>query len=129
MMKALYFDCATGISGDMTVAALLDLGADEAALRRMLDSLPLEGVTTNIKRVKKAGLDVLDFDVILPEDNRDHDMEYLYGHERGHEHEHHHDHDHEHEHEHHHDHDHDRGHGHHHHHEHRGLAEILDILR
>lgn len=128
-MKALYFDCATGISGDMTAAALLDLGADEAALRRMLDSLPLEGVTTNIKRVKKAGLDVLDFDVILPEDNRDHDMEYLYGHERGHEHEHHHEHDHEHEHEHHHDHDHDRGHGHHHHHEHRGLAEILDILR
>lgn len=142
MEKALYFECATGISGDMTVAALLDLGADRDALQRMLDSLPLEGVTTAIRRVSKAGLDMCDFDVILPTDNHDHDMEYLYGHEHAHEHHHHHDHehdhdhehehghhhDHEHEHEHHHEHDHEHGHDHHHH-EHRGLPEILDILR
>lgn len=116
MKRALYFDCGTGISGDMTVAALLDLGADRDALRRMLDSLPLEGVRTEIRRVNKAGLDVCDFSVILPDENHDHDMEYLYGHEHGHSHEHHHDHEHSHGHE-------------HHHHEHRGLSEILDILR
>ena len=130
MRQALYFECATGISGDMTVAALLDLGADEAALRRMLDSLPLEGVTTKIRRVSKAGLDMCDFDVILPTDNHDHDMEYLYGHEHEHDrhHEHEHEHHHDHEHGHHHEHEHEHDHGHHHHHEHRGLPEILDIL-
>ena len=114
MKQALYFECATGISGDMTVAALLDLGADEAALRRTLDSLRLDGVEVKISRVKKAGLDVCDFDVILPEENHDHDMQYLYGHEHPHEHEH--EHHHEHEHEHHHDHEHE--HEHHHDHEH-----------
>lgn len=136
MKRALYFDCGTGISGDMTVAALLDLGADRDALRRMLDSLPLEGVRTEIRRVNKAGLDVCDFSVILPDENHDHDMEYLYGHEHGHSHEHHHDHEHSHSHKHHHDHEHGHSHGHdhehgheHHHHEHRGLSEILDILR
>ncbi|MBR4546292.1 MAG: nickel pincer cofactor biosynthesis protein LarC [Oscillibacter sp.] len=129
MKQALYFDCGTGISGDMTVAALLDLGADKDALQRMLDSLPLEGVRTQIRRVNKAGLDVCDFSVILPEENHDHDMEYLYGHEHGHSHEHHHDHDHDHEHGHSHDHEHSHDHGHeHHHHGHRGLPEILDIL-
>lgn len=122
MKQALYFDCGTGISGDMTVAALLDLGADKDALQRMLDSLPLEGVRTQIRRVNKAGLDVCDFSVILPDENHDHDMQYLYGHEHGHSHEHSHGHDHEHEH------SHDHGHEHHHH-GHRGLPEILDILR
>ena len=33
-MKKLYFECASGISGDMTVASLLDLGADESVLRK-----------------------------------------------------------------------------------------------
>ncbi|MBQ9493113.1 MAG: nickel pincer cofactor biosynthesis protein LarC [Oscillibacter sp.] len=122
MKQALYFECGTGISGDMTVAALLDLGADREALERMLDSLPLEGVRTEIGRVKKAGLDVCDFRVLLPEDNHDHDMEYLYGHdhdhEHGHDHDHHHDHEHDHDHGHDHDHHHDHGHDHEHDHEH-----------
>ena len=41
-MQSLYLECLSGISGDMTVAALLDLGADEAILRRGLDSLHVD---------------------------------------------------------------------------------------
>ena len=119
-MKGLYFECERGISGDMTVAALLDLGADRAALERMLRSLPLSGFETHISRVKKAGLEMCDFAVELTAENHDHDMEYLYGHEHGHEHEHHHDHEpvHEHTHDHEYDHEHDHEHDHHHNHEH-----------
>ena len=58
MDEILYLECLSGISGDMTVAALLDLGADEEVLRRALSSLPLSGFSVEIKRVVKSGLDV-----------------------------------------------------------------------
>lgn len=86
--RILYLECSSGISGDMTVAALLDLGADEKKLREALDSLPLDGYTIQISRVKKSGLDACDFAVILDDEheNHDHDMEYLHGnmHDHGH---------------------------------------------
>ncbi|MCD7829420.1 MAG: LarC family nickel insertion protein, partial [Clostridiales bacterium] len=112
MEKTLYLDCSTGISGDMTVAALLDLGADETKLRAALSSLPLTGYQVDIRRVKKSGLDACDFAVLLDEahENHDHDMEYLYGHGE---------HDHEH------DHPHDHREHNHHGHAHRNLPEIL----
>lgn len=80
--KILYLECESGISGDMTVAALLDLGADQEVLNRALASLPVDGFRTAVSRVKKAGLDMCDFDVILDaaHENHDHDMEYLHGH-------------------------------------------------
>ena len=65
MEKMLYLECKSGISGDMTVGALLDLGADEQVLRKALASLPLTGYTVEISRVKKAGLDCCDFLVRL----------------------------------------------------------------
>ena len=119
MSKTLYLECYSGISGDMTVAALLDLGADREVLKESLKSLPVGGFRTEITRVKKSGLDACDFSVILEQDNHDHDMEYLHGSEKsytGH-----HEHSHEVNHEHH--------HGHTHSHEHRGMKEITEIIQ
>ncbi|MCQ2547158.1 MAG: LarC family nickel insertion protein [Clostridia bacterium] len=80
--KTLYLDCSRGISGDMTVAALLDLGADETALRQALDTVPDGHFRIDIGRVELDGRDCCDFDVKLPGeyDNHDHDMDYLFGH-------------------------------------------------
>ena len=123
-MKSLYLECNAGISGDMLVAALLDLGADKEALDKALQSIPAKGFEYKISRVSKAGVNCCDFDVILDEEhaNHDHDMAFLHGNDdavvHSHEHEHHHDHEHEHEHEHHHDHDHEHEHEHHHEHDH-----------
>lgn len=127
MSNTLYLACESGISGDMTVAALLDLGADEKGLLKVLDSIPADGYSIQISRVKKAGLDCCDFDVKLEQayENHDHDMEYLYGHlenqmqhEHEHSHGHDHTHDHDHSHEHHHDHEHTHEHDHNHEHNH-----------
>ena len=140
MGKTLYLECYSGISGDMTVAALLDLGADREVLEKTLGSLGVDGFRTEITRVKKSGLDACDFAVILDEahENHDHDMEYLHGHlyeRHGHDHGEHHEHSHsehnEHHHgaEHHHVHEHRHGEEPHaHHHEHRGMKEIREIL-
>lgn len=128
MNRQLYLECYSGISGDMTVAALLDLGADEQILRKALASLPVGGFEIAVTRKAKSGLDVCDFDVILDaeHENHDHDMEYLHGHD--HHHDHHHDHGHHHEHCHEHVHEDGSVHTHGHHHEHRGLHEILHII-
>lgn len=81
MNKKLYLECTSGISGDMFVASLLDLGASRKTLQKALESLPVQGFQTAVTRVKKSGLDACDFDVILDKDheNHDHDMNYLYG--------------------------------------------------
>jgi len=141
MGKTLYLECAAGISGDMTVGALLDLGADEKVLRGVLGSIPQEGFRIEIGRVKKAGVDCCDFRVVLDEahENHDHDMDYLHGPGDTQPHEKQHGHTHE---EHGHIREEHRQHGHvhepscgqtdephaHHHHTHRGMAEIREIL-
>lgn len=79
--RTLYLECGSGISGDMTVAALLDLGADQKVLEQALSSLEVSGFSIEISRVKKAGLDACDFSVKLDavHENHDHDMAYLHG--------------------------------------------------
>ena len=124
----LIIDGTSGISGDMTVAALLDLGASEEHLREQLATLPVDGFTIAVTRVNKHGIDACDFDVQLAEglENRDHDMAWLYGNEAAAEHTHEHEHCHEHDHEAHgHGHE-DRHHAHHHH--HRSLADVTTII-
>ena len=111
-MQSLYLECLSGISGDMTVAALLDLGADEAILRRGLDSLHVDGYTIEISRVKKNGIEAADFHVILD----------------GHHHPDLHEHDHHGEHHSHHDHGEEALHDHGHHHVHRNLHDILELI-
>lgn len=138
MGKTLYLECYSGISGDMTVAALLDLGADRAVLDRVLKSLKVSGFETKISRVVKSGIDACDFDVVLDKEheNHDHDMEYLHGHHhKGHENNHFYDHNHAHEDEAEHFHSHEHNHAHgagsaqdRHHHEHRGIKEITYII-
>ena len=143
MGKKLYLECNTGISGDMSVAALIGLGADTTVLKAVLDSLKEKtgGFDYVISEVEKSGIKAMDFDVILDNDNHDHDMDYLYGHEHGysneeiadHHHDHHHDdhhhddHDHHHDDHHHHHHD-DHDHDHHHDHVHRSLSDVIDII-
>ena len=124
MSQTLYLECYCGISGDMTVAALLDLGADQQMLETALKSLPISGFDIAISRVKKAGLDVCDFQVILDHDNHDHDMAYLHG-----DHHHHHDDEHGHSHNvskptHHHEHQEKKTHSH----ADRGFPEIVEII-
>ncbi|MDD6662553.1 MAG: nickel pincer cofactor biosynthesis protein LarC [Lachnospiraceae bacterium] len=79
--KILYLECNSGISGDMTVAALLDLGASREVLMEALESLPLTGYSIEITDVYKSGIRACDFNVILDaaHENHDHDMAYLYG--------------------------------------------------
>ena len=70
--KVLYFDCFAGISGDMTVGALIDLGADEKELMRQLDSLHLHGYRIEIKKALKNGISGTDFNVIVEEEHSHH---------------------------------------------------------
>lgn len=82
----LYFECKSGISGDMSVAALLDLGADRQKLDSALKSMKLENeFTYNISQVNINAIRATDFDVILPEHTHHHHGEH-------HHHEHHHEH-------------------------------------
>ena len=81
MGKTLYLETSSGISGDMFVAAMIDLGADPEALERALNSIPADGFMVEISSVKKSGIACCDFNVILDaaHENHDHDMAYLYG--------------------------------------------------
>ena len=109
-MKTLYFDCSSGISGNMTLGALLEILGDEDYLLNELDKLNIDGYKIEISKKVKNGITGTYVDVIL-------------------DHEHHHEHDHSHKHSNHeHGHEHESEHEHHHHHEHRNLNDINKII-
>ncbi len=82
-MKVLYFDCSSGISGNMTLGALTEIIGDEKYLTEELKKLNVEGYKIEVSKKVKNGITGTYVDVILE-----------------HEHEHHHDHEHEHHHHH-----------------------------
>ena len=103
-MKTLYFDCSSGISGNMTLGALVEILGDEQYLVEELKKLQVDGYHIEISKKVKNGITGTYVDVVL----EDH---------------HHHEHDHHHE-EHHHEHEHE----HEHHHEHRNLHDVNHII-
>ena len=54
-MRLAYFDCFAGISGDMTLGALVDAGVDLASLRAELAKLPVSGYSLEARAVKRGG--------------------------------------------------------------------------
>jgi uncharacterized protein (TIGR00299 family) protein len=62
-MRIAYFDCFAGVSGDMIVGALIDLGVDFDALKQQLSSLAVSSYGINIRRVERGGIAATKFDV------------------------------------------------------------------
>ncbi|MGE4213844.1 MAG: LarC family nickel insertion protein [Anaerotignaceae bacterium] len=122
-MKVLYFDCFAGISGDMTLGALLDLGINKDKFIEEISKINVEGFKIEFGRVDKNGINAFDVDVIIDGFEEEHDhlhhKEDEYFHEHEHEHHHHHDHGHKHHHDEHH---------HHHPHVHRNLFDVNKII-
>ncbi len=91
MEKILYFECLSGIAGDMTIASLLDLGVDKNKFLSEIKKLNLEGYEIDIKKEQKNGITGTRFIVnLLNEHSHNHD----HHHHHKHEHSHHHEHDH-----------------------------------
>jgi pyridinium-3,5-bisthiocarboxylic acid mononucleotide nickel chelatase len=85
-MKTLYLDLFSGISGDMFIAALIDLGAEERQLERELKKLGLAGYHLHVSRGRKKGIEGVKFDVHVA-DAHEHSGQ-PHGHSHSHPHEH-----------------------------------------
>jgi uncharacterized protein (TIGR00299 family) protein len=117
--RLVYFDCASGASGDMLLGALVDLGLPLDALRAELAKVPLQGYRLEARKVQRSGLQATKVDVLIPGQAHEHGHPHSPAHSHaGHGHEHGHDHDHPHE----------DGHDHKHDHGHRGLRDILGLI-
>ncbi|HLY38353.1 MAG TPA: nickel pincer cofactor biosynthesis protein LarC [Candidatus Binatia bacterium] len=71
-MKVAYLDAFSGISGDMTVGALLDLGLPLAAVRDAITQLGLEGVHVDATRIERSGIGATKFHVRIHGEHPDH---------------------------------------------------------
>ncbi|MED1203050.1 LarC family nickel insertion protein [Heyndrickxia acidicola] len=147
-MKTLYFDCFSGMSGDMVIGALIDAGADPSYLEEELKKLQIEEeYEIEWKRVIKNGISSTKFDVRLINNSQLHHHELDKEHDRNHHHQSHeeveiakaenkqsnqngqarHDDDHHHDHHHHEQHQ-GHHHGHHHGHQHRAYQDIVNLI-
>ena len=64
-MRTAYFDCFSGISGDMTLGALIDAGLSLKELKSYLSKLPIDNYGITAKKVKKNGIAATKVDVIV----------------------------------------------------------------
>ena len=87
-MKTLYLDIFSGISGDMFLGALIDLGVDPAGLKRELKKLPLEGYEVRVGPGRKSQIKGTKFDVHLDHGGHEHGHDHAHAHKSGHHHEH-----------------------------------------
>lgn len=102
-----YFDCFSGLAGDMTLGALIDLGLDPETLRAALRTLPVEGWTLETEVRHKMGIRGVGLHIEVGGESEGPAQPHApAGHRHDHGHDHHHDHGH--------DHDHPHDHGHHH---------------
>lgn len=69
-MKIAYFDCFSGISGDMTLGAFVDAGLDFALLKEQLAHLHLHGYEISAEKVKRSGISGTQVHVIISPDTR-----------------------------------------------------------
>jgi hypothetical protein len=65
-MKILYYDCFAGISGDMNLGAMLDLGVDQKYLLKELGNLPIDSYKIKVYKDKRGGITGTKVDVIVP---------------------------------------------------------------
>lgn len=71
-MRTLYLECFAGISGDMTLAALVDAGADREHIEQQLQKLDIEPFTLTWKKVLKQGISALKVDVLPDQEKPPH---------------------------------------------------------
>lgn len=71
-MRIAYLDCFSGISGDMTLGALLDLGFPESSLREGLAALPVDGYRIEISREQRKGVEGTSVRVLVEEGRQPH---------------------------------------------------------
>src|SRR5262249_41727920 len=111
-MRILYLDLFSGISGDMFIGALIDLGLDADRLEEGLNKLHLEGYHLHVTRAQKGSIAGTKFDVHVASDHDHHHDHHRHSHEAHDSHTHSHAHGHEHSHTHGHAHSHAEGHNH-----------------
>jgi pyridinium-3,5-bisthiocarboxylic acid mononucleotide nickel chelatase len=88
-MKVLYYDCFSGISGDMNLGVLIDLGVDPDYLQRELLKLGLTGYQMKVKSAQRKGITGTRVEIVL-DDSHHHNHNHNHNHTHHHEHEHHH---------------------------------------
>ena len=79
-MNILYFDCFSGISGDMTLAALIDLGVDKSLLVNELKKLHVAGWELSVSEMSKHGIGGKHVDVILEAEEHHHHHHHDHAH-------------------------------------------------